>query len=654
MLRVTLAADTKTGYGSAQESMTMQAPPTSSGRPDANRIALCAARAVLDAAAPIKLTVEGTPVDVQVERLPAAIWPSAGLIGLDEKSDGPLPSAVRARCSWPGGSTTLLLSIDWWRGGSYHHFIGLRTAVESTKQEIGWITVPLPIRGGADGTSVSILTSFSPFKRQDDTASIRKARLKAIVDRSGLPLDSPWWVEAFDVALPGGEVSPSPAAGFERMIHLALLKLPFFVRGAQRGIEGKPLFDLGFEEADGEDEGERGPQSPDAEGDREVEAARAGAMTEPLDGELGSDDSADLPVEEEDSNAEFVTQPFDPTKIRIETKTMTVDLLIRRIQAKEIDLSPDFQRMAGLWKAGAQSRLIESLLIRIPVPAFYMDATDDDRWLVVDGLQRLTVLRRFVVDKELTLTELEFLRELTGKRFNDLPRALQRRIEETQVTVNLIQPGTPSEVKFNIFKRINTGGLPLSPQEIRHALNQGVAAVMLQDLAALPEFGRVAGKSIKNQRMTDRECVLRFLAFVLTPPSAYTSPNLDGFLNDQMKRLNGMSDDERGRLCARFSRAMVAAHDVFGPDAFRKRYQQEDPRKPINKALFECWSVALDALSDEEVKVLTERRAALRVAFVRLMNVREFDAAISQGTGDIRKVQLRFSAVERLIREIIS
>ncbi len=376
--------------------------------------------------------------------------------------------------------------------------------------------------------------------------------------------------------------------------------------------------------------------------------------TEPRDAGDQQDDSVEPPVEEEESGDEILAQPFEPKEIRIETRTMTVDLLVRRIKADEIDLSPNFQRTAGLWKVGAQSRLIESLLIRIPLPVFYMDATDDDRWLVVDGLQRLTALRRFVIDEEFSLTELEFLTDLSGKNFSQLPRAMQRRIEEAQLTVHLIQPGTPADVKFNIFKRINTGGLPLSPQEIRHALNQGPAADLLQRLTALPAFEGVAGRSIKNQRMADRECVLRFLSFVLSPYADYKAPNLDRFLNEQMQRLNDMSEVEQADLSARFERAMTAAQQLFGDDAFRKRYDPADSRKPINKALFECWSVGLDAMSDQELATLIERRDNLAQAFITLMGDREFDAAISQGTGDPRKVERRFGGIARIIRETLS
>lgn len=403
-----------------------------------------------------------------------------------------------------------------------------------------------------------------------------------------------------------------------------------------------------FEKVVDEDEG-AGPL-PEQE---DEESTRDGSGDEDQAARFDSGEGV-LAADEEEGSAELLTEPFDPAKIRIETRTMTFDLLIRRIRAGEINMSPDFQRTAGLWKPRAQSRLIESLLIRIPLPAFYMDATDEEKWLVVDGLQRLTVLQHFVIDQSFGLTELEFLTTHTGKKFGDLPRPLQRRIEETQVTVNLIQPGTPLEVKFNIFKRINTGGLPLSGQEIRHALNQGPAAQLLELLAALPEFQEVAGRSLRNERMTDRECVLRFLAFVLIPYSAYRSPDLDGFLNQQMKRLNGLTEAERNRLGARFGRAMVAAQRIFDDDAFRKRYRLREPRKPINKALFECWSVGLDALSDPQLAELVERRGALRTRFMELMQDRAFDAAISQGTGDTAKVRRRFAEVERIIRETLA
>jgi hypothetical protein len=362
---------------------------------------------------------------------------------------------------------------------------------------------------------------------------------------------------------------------------------------------------------------------------------------------------ADQGVDPEEIGADLITDPFDPREIRIETKTLTVDLLVRRIKAGEIDLSPDFQREAGLWTKGAMSRLIESLLVRIPLPAFYMDATEDDHWLVVDGLQRLTVLKRFISEQSLALGELEFLTQFHDKTFGQLPRAMQRRLEETQVTVYLIQPGTPPQLKFNIFKRINTGGLPLSPQEIRHALNQGPAAELLKNLAAEPDFQRVAGRFIRNQRMTDRECALRFLAFVITPYRNYRTSDLDGFLNEHMALLNKMTEEGRVALSERFLRAMRIAWDLFEDDAFRKRYKPGDNRKPINKALFEVWSVAIDKEEDDSVTKLVQQRQRLLEGFVDLMNDREFDAAISQGTGDPRRVQLRFSKIEQLTKQVL-
>jgi len=125
-------------------------------------------------------------------------------------------------------------------------------------------------------------------------------------------------------------------------------------------------------------------------------------------------------------------------------------------------------------------------------------------------------------------------------------------------------------------------------------------------------------------------------------------------LNDRMIDMNKMSDQELEELEHRFRRAMMAAFDIFGGDAFRKRYRMGAPRYPINKALFESWSVNLSQLSNDQFQILKERRGILIEMFINLMNDREFDGAVSQGTGDIKKVNRRFGSIKRLIEEVLS
>jgi Protein of unknown function DUF262 len=371
------------------------------------------------------------------------------------------------------------------------------------------------------------------------------------------------------------------------------------------------------------------------------------------DDDLENSDHQDIDLDEDES----IIQPFDPELIRVETRPMTIDLLLQRIKYEELDLAPDFQRKGGIWNQVTKSRLIESILVRIPLPAFYMDATNEDKWVVIDGLQRLTTLKSFVIDQSLQLSNLEFLPQLEGKIFDDLPRNLQRRITETQITVYLIEKGTPITVKFNIFKRINTGGLPLSLQEIRHALNQGKSTKLLEKLAESIEFRNVVHGSVNGKRMLDREFILRFLAFLILPYTDYKATEFDGFLSEIMTTINEKSDEEINDLEIKFKNAMQAADKIFGNDAFRKRYHIDGKRKPVNKALFESWSVNLSKLTHEQINLLEERKEKLKTGFILLMNEKDkepsFEASISYGTGNLSKVKRRFSAIEELIKEIL-
>ena len=358
---------------------------------------------------------------------------------------------------------------------------------------------------------------------------------------------------------------------------------------------------------------------------------------------------------ESEQEEEQISHPFKPEKIRIHTFNFTIDQIVSRLDHKEIILTPSFQRRLDIWKPVDKSRLIESLLLRIPIPVFYVAADENEVWSVVDGLQRTSTIYGYIKNK-FPLEYLEYLTGLSGNRYKDLSRPMQRRISETQLIVNVIEPGTPEEVMYNIFRRINTGGLKLNGQEIRHALNPGPVLKYLEELAKSEEFLRATCRSISPKRMADEECILRFLAFHIDPWEEYYSiRSLDKHLGEAMRKINHMDKSERDRLSADFKKAMRAAHNILGEYAFRKRYSQRDKRRPINKALFESWNVGLARRSDEEIKTLVKnRKKIVRDFMFCTIEDRDFHAAISASTGDPVKVKKRFQVIDDIINKYIS
>ena len=385
--------------------------------------------------------------------------------------------------------------------------------------------------------------------------------------------------------------------------------------------------------------------------------AAIGAHDSPI-----ADSSADLvevepdsgiELEQEDPQQSATEQPFDSSKIKVRTVNVVVDQVVSRIRYGEIDLQPDFQRVRGIWDVKRKSRLIESLLLRIPIPVFYVAADHDEQWKVVDGVQRISTIYGYM-EGEFPLAQMEYRREFDGKRYGELPRPMQRRISETQLVVNVIEPGTPPEVMFNIFRRINTGGMTLNGQEIRHALNPGLVRNYLKALAESEAFLDATDRSIKPHRMTDRECVLRFLAFYIEPWERHTTGSLENHLERAMKTINDMASEQVDAVAGAFEKAMRAATRIFGNDAFRKRYRPDDGRHQISLALFEAWGVQLARCSPQEIDRLVAGRAEVRKRFMALLNGdTDFEKAISVSTGTPLRIRKRFTAIRDLVEEFL-
>jgi hypothetical protein len=373
--------------------------------------------------------------------------------------------------------------------------------------------------------------------------------------------------------------------------------------------------------------------------------------------EFFENDPTDLEVEHV-GEPSLQAKPWDPSKIRIGTKPFSLRQVIDMIEDGDIDLAPDFQRLF-VWKPLQKSRLIESILLGIPLPAFYFNQDPAGAMQVVDGVQRLTTIHRFA-KKQDTLSGLEYLTNLEGKDFDGLDVVLRRRFQQTQIFVNIIEPQTPDDVKFDVFRRINTGGSPLTAQEIRHCMSRTRSRNLLKKLIGMPSFDDATDGVFRSERrMADRELALRFCAFRSLPDlEDYRAFNsLDSFLLDFTRCMDGvhgskpaLSDGDLDRLALDFDRAMQSACALFGNAAFRKFPTWAKRRGPINRALFESWAVAL---ADYQPGQLAPHREAIFQAVRKRMEDYHYNAAISQGTGDHAKVQLRFSIPRDILKGFV-
>lgn len=371
-------------------------------------------------------------------------------------------------------------------------------------------------------------------------------------------------------------------------------------------------------------------------------------MTEPDYKEIDDDEE----VEEE------IKDPFNPKDIDITVEQRTLDSILTRIKNNMIDLNAEFRGEGNIWSPPVMSRLIESLLLRFPLPPLYFDASNDERWLVVDGMQRLYAFKRFIVDCEekyreraedqpLELIGLEFFKDFEGLTFDSLPQSMQRRIKESQITAYFIRPGTPKSVRYSIFYRLNTEKQFLKAQEIRHALNQGgPAPAYLKKLVEMPIFKEIV--NISPRRMQDRELILRHLAFRLNSYETY-KPSMKGFLNNSMEMLNSLSMDRLEELKNDFITSLGASRELFGEHVFSKSLLKPASKPTLNRGLFEVLTVLLAEMPKEEKDRLLSHKEEFLNDFRGLLEDRAFDTAITSATTGSHRVKERFDKIKELI-----
>ena len=318
-----------------------------------------------------------------------------------------------------------------------------------------------------------------------------------------------------------------------------------------------------------------------------------------------------------------------------ENHMQVISFLRKREQGKIV--VPEFQRNQ-IWKQQQKSRFIESLILNIPVPPFYISQDLNGNMIIIDGLQRSTAIFEFLENKY-KLVGLEALPQLNGFYYSNLTLDLAARIEDRELLLYILKPTVPMSIVYDIFNRINANGTQLTRQEIRNCIYIGKSTRLLAQLADDHFFKLATGEGFSPQRMKDREAILRFIAFSETNSIDSYRGDMDDFLARTMRKLNRYSNDEIDLIRVNFIRIMSLSYDFFGEDNFRVP-SGNSRRGRLNIALFEV--VAVFLYQTDESILITQREQIVARYHDTLLTDSEFRDAIRSSTNSEKKVKTRF------------
>ena len=336
--------------------------------------------------------------------------------------------------------------------------------------------------------------------------------------------------------------------------------------------------------------------------------------------------------------------PIDTVLIRNETRT--VFEVLRRIEKGGYVMDPDYQR-DFIWSEDKQSKLIESVLMRIPLPVFYFAENENGQNIVVDGLQRIFTFERFVNNKfKLKLPGQQFL---NGKRFCDLVPKLQNRIEDCSLTLYIIDSKVHPRVQLDIFERVNSGA-PLTRQQMRNCLYMGTGTRLIKKLANRQEFIDATGGSLDPNSMRDREFINRFCAFSLFGSEDYRG-DMHSYLVNALIKMNTMSEKDVQKLETSFCHSMENNLNIFQKHAFRKSAFSGTDRSVINASIWDVMSTELSNYSADEIEL---KKSELLLRFKNLYLDPDFITSTTLGTNQENRVKQRFEMTKKIFREVMT
>lgn len=340
----------------------------------------------------------------------------------------------------------------------------------------------------------------------------------------------------------------------------------------------------------------------------------------------------------------------------VKTQNIEYDLetLVKKIKRNVIKLNPEYQRNHR-WSNENSSRLIESLILNIPVPYIYISQdvdVDDDideeeisRYSVIDGQQRLTAIYGFLENKY-HLEGLEVLSNLNGMYYRDLPAFLIRRLEERTIKCLRIDSTLDQQVKYDIFERLNSGSVKLEAQELRNAVCRGPFKALIKKLAKQPDFITACNfshDSAKVQKMEDEELVLRFFSINYNNGYLDYKGGFKKFLTDKMSYFNTLTESE------------IDSMELIFNKTFKKMRMYNTPfskYKFVNDQLerMSLFNVAVYDAITHLFYIMPDDRTILSEDLHNIFKDHDFFMACEGSTNDVKKVVTRIEKAKTIIR----